>query len=110
MGTMSKNWFFPILILVVAVVLEFVHAVSPYEPLRRAGTLLVIWGVIIEVKYVLRITGDVVYTETETLAVGKSPRPSSFRDHIQAWMNHAGLIWIILGTAIGGFGDLFHYG
>ena len=110
MVAITKNWLLPSLIVLVAIALEFVPSISAYRPLQRAGSILVIWGVIIEVKYVLRITGDEVYTEAETLVVGKSKGPSGFRERLRAWSNHAGVIWIILGTAIGGFGDLLQRG
>lgn len=108
MAAMAKNWGLPILVLLAAIALEFVDPICRYQPLRRAGTLLVIWGVIIEVKYVLRITGERVYTEADELVVAKSPSPSGFREQLRALANHAGVIWIVLGTALGGFGDLFH--
>lgn len=107
MATITKNWVVPMLVLLAAVALEFVDPISRYQPLQRAGSLLVIWGVIIEVKYVLRVTGERVYTEAEELVVAKSPTPSGFREYLRAWMNHAGVIWIILGTALGGFADIF---
>ena len=100
--------YLPIFVLLAAIALEFIDPISRSHPLRRAGTLLVIWGVIIEVKYVLRITGKRVYTEAEELVVAKSPSPSGVREHLRVWLNHAGVIWIILGTALGGFGDLIH--
>lgn len=103
---MIKNWIIPFSILGVAFALELVALTSAYEPLQRAGSLLVIWGVFIEVKYVLRITGDTVYTGAEKLAIMESPKPSSFQDHHRTWANHAGVIWIIVGTALAGFGNL----
>jgi hypothetical protein len=41
--------------------------------LARAGCLLVLIGILIESKYVLRIVGDDVYTGAGNLIVGKVP-------------------------------------
>ena len=105
-----KNWVLPTLVLVAAVALEFVPSLAPYRPLQRVGSILIIWGVILEVKYVLRITGNEVYTEAETLVVGKSKSPIKLSEQFKAWRNHAGVVWLILGTGLSGFGDLLQKG
>lgn len=74
--------------------------------LARAGSLLVIIGVLIESKYVLRIIGDNVYTGAGNLVVDKVPSMESARQFFAQFMGHIGLVWVIVGTFLWGFGDL----
>lgn len=74
--------------------------------LARAGCLLVLIGVLIESKYVLRIVGDDVYTGAGTLVVGKAPSIKNARQFFCQLIDHIGLVYVTIGTLLWGFGDL----
>lgn len=74
----------------------------------RAGSLLVVLGLVLEGKYVLRVTDVYTHIRSDVLSIsGDDPRASKdFGDYMRKFHEHIGFIWIIIGTLIWGFGDL----
>lgn len=96
----------PLTIFSVGLWCQIVSANSVSMAFPRAGCLLVIWGIFIEAKYVIRILGDNVYTGTGMLTVGEVPVPKNMKERWERILHHIGLAWVTLGTFVWGFGDL----
>ncbi len=68
--------------------------------------IIVVFGILIESRYVLRIVGDDVYTGADSLTVGKAPTPNTLKEFVEQFIHHIGLVWVVLGTLVWAFGDL----
>lgn len=102
----SFRWIVPVLLVIAGVLWQSQSAEPESLILPRAGCLLVIWGILIESRYVLRILDNNVYTGAEVLTIGEAPDPKSVKEYVKRMTQHIGLIWVVLGTFIWGFGDL----
>lgn len=100
------NWILPILAIIIGAYLQVFCVRDICLAFPRSGSLLVVLGIIIESKYVLRIFGDQVYSGAETMTIGKAPHPKNAQERIERFVAHIGLVWVIVGTLIWGFGDL----
>jgi hypothetical protein len=100
------KWICPILIIIVGVYFQLNCGTENCLALARAGCLVVVFGVTIESKYVLRIVGDEVYSGTNSMTIGKVPSPKNFKEGLSRGADHIGLVWALLGTLLWGFGDL----
>lgn len=100
------RWVSPLFLLLVGVYFQIPEENKDLLILPRMGALIVVLGILIESRYVLRIIGDNVYTGAGTLIVGKTPTPTSFKEYMSQFIHHIGLVWIIFGTLIWAFGDL----
>lgn len=102
------TWILPIVSIFIGIYLQLDEDYKAWGILPRIGAGLVIFGVILESKYILRIVGDDVYTGAETLIVGKVPTPKSMKERLRQFSYHIGLIWVIIGTFIWAMGDLIN--
>lgn len=100
------RWITPIFLLVTGIYFQISADYKELLVLPRMGAVIVIFGILIESRYVLRIVGDDVYTGAETLTIGKAPTPKTLKEFIRQFINHIGLVWVILGTLVWAFGDL----
>jgi hypothetical protein len=93
-------------VLIIGLILQCSPEHAIYEPFERSGALVVIIGVLIESQHVLRIVGNHVYSGAEELTVGKAPEAQNLSEFLSLFSSHVGLLWILIGTFIWGFGGL----
>lgn len=100
------RWILPIATVLIGMYLQLNSSADPKSiALARSGCLLVLFGVLIESKYVLRIIGDDVYTGAGNLIVSQPPEATTLKDKINRAIHHIGLVWVVIGTLLWGFGD-----
>ena len=77
-----------------------------FEIFQRSGSLLVVIGLIIEIKHVIRTSnGDTNIIGTLTIHSENDKLNYNIKDTV---IQHIGFIWILSGTLIWGFGDLLN--
>jgi len=96
-----------VLVAVIALYLDWASLVVcgfPWFP--RAGALWVVVGVVFESKYILRTRGDGQTTFYGTLNMAKTEDENTEIFSIPNIKTHAGVVVIVLGTLVWGFGDI----
>lgn len=81
------SWVLPISVQAIGLILQIDTAFKEFIPLPRPGALIVLLGIYLESKYVLRIVSDKAYTGTLTMVVDAPPQLKNYL----AWQNNGAL-------------------
>lgn len=74
----------------------------------RSGSLVVLYGIILESFYVIRATNEGATIHKKLTITGENDLIESpkLRDYLKMLPTHYGLIWVCIGTVIWGYGDM----
>lgn len=102
------KFLFPVIVIFIGVYIQF-HSLDPKSiAIARSGCLIVLYGIILESFYVIRLSregAEIVGALTIRNKNEKIPK-RNLSDYINLISTHCGLLWVCIGTLLWGFGDL----